>query len=68
MLPLFGEECLIGRNARFPGGLYSAFAGFIEPGETMEEAVARELKEEVSLNDRRPSAITPRSPGPFRPR
>ena len=49
MLPLYGEECLIGRNARFPGGLYSALAGFIEPGETMEEAVARELKEEVSL-------------------
>jgi NAD+ diphosphatase len=49
MLPLLGEECLIGRNARFPEGLYSAFAGFIEPGETMEEAVARELKEEVSL-------------------
>ena len=49
MLPLRGEECLIGRNARFPGGLYSAFAGFIEPGETMEEAVRRELQEEVSL-------------------
>ncbi len=49
MLPLFGGECLIGRNARFPGGLYSAFAGFVEPGETMEEAVMRELKEEVSL-------------------
>jgi NAD+ diphosphatase len=49
MLPLFGDECLMGRNARFPGGLYSAFAGFIEPGETMEEAVARELKEEVCL-------------------
>jgi len=49
MLPLFGDECLIGRNARFPGGLYSAFAGFLEPGETMEEAVRRELKEEVSL-------------------
>jgi len=49
MLPLLGEECLIGRNARFPGGLYSAFAGFLEPGETMEEAVRRELQEEVSL-------------------
>lgn len=49
MLPLFGEECLVGRNARFPAGLYSAFAGFIEPGETLEEAVARELKEEVLL-------------------
>jgi NAD+ diphosphatase len=49
MLPLMGEECLIGRNKRFPEGLYSAFAGFIEPGETMEEAVKRELQEEVSL-------------------
>ena len=49
MLPIFGEECLLGRNARFPGGLYSAFAGFIEPGETMEEAVRRELQEEASL-------------------
>jgi NAD+ diphosphatase len=49
MLPLMGEECLIGRNKRFPEGLYSAFAGFIEPGETMEEAVKRELREEVSL-------------------
>ena len=49
MLPLHGDECLIGRNARFPGGLYSAFAGFIEPGETVEEAVRRELEEEVSL-------------------
>ena len=49
MLPLFGEECLIGRSPRFPEGMYSAFAGFVEPGETMEEAVRRELKEEVSL-------------------
>ena len=49
MLPILGEECLIGRGARFPGGLYSAFAGFLEPGETMEEAVRRELLEEVSL-------------------
>lgn len=49
MLPVLGDECLIGRNARFPGGLYSAFAGFLEPGETMEEAVRRELLEEVSV-------------------
>lgn len=49
MLPILEEECLIGRNARFPGGLYSAFAGFLEPGETVEEAVRRELLEEVSL-------------------
>jgi len=49
MLPVLDGACLIGRNARFPGGLYSAFAGFIEPGETMEEAVRRELQEEVAL-------------------
>jgi NAD+ diphosphatase len=49
MLPLLGDRCLIGRNKRFPSGLYSAFAGFVEPGESMEEAVRRELMEEVNL-------------------
>jgi len=49
MLPLLGDRCLIGRNKRFPPGLYSAFAGFVEPGESMEEAVHRELMEEVNL-------------------
>ena len=50
MLPIFGDECLVGRNVRFTGGLFSAFAGFVEPGESMEEAVRRELKEEVALS------------------
>ena len=54
MLPVFrnsagDEECLIGRNKRFPPHLFSAFAGFVEPGESMEEAVRRELCEEVGL-------------------
>jgi NAD+ diphosphatase len=49
MLPVLGNECLIGRNKRFPPLLYSAFAGFVEPGESMEEAVRRELLEEVEL-------------------
>jgi len=49
MLPIFGDECLVGRNARFVNGLFSAFAGFVEPGETMEEAVRRELMEETAL-------------------
>jgi NAD+ diphosphatase len=49
MLPIFGEECLVGRNARFVNGLFSAFAGFVEPGETLEEAVRRELREETAL-------------------
>jgi NAD+ diphosphatase len=49
MLPLLDDHCLLGRNARFTGGLYSAFAGFIEPGETVEDAVARELEEEAGM-------------------
>ncbi len=55
MLPILksenglGDSCLVGRNARFPGGLYSAFAGFVEPGETMEDAVRRELHEEAGI-------------------
>jgi NAD+ diphosphatase len=49
MLPLFENECLLGRNQRFAPQLYSAFAGFVEPGESMEEAVRRELREEVNL-------------------
>jgi NAD+ diphosphatase len=49
MLPVFENECLVGRSPRFPPQLYSAFAGFVEPGESMEEAVRRELREEVNL-------------------
>lgn len=49
MLPVRGDRCLVGRQARFPAGMYSALAGFIEPGESLEEAVAREVKEEVGL-------------------
>lgn len=49
MLPVRGDQCLLGRQARFPPGMYSALAGFIEPGETIEEACARETLEEVGL-------------------
>ena len=43
---------LLGRSPRFPAGRYTALAGFVEPGETMEEAVAREIWEEAGVRVR----------------
>jgi NAD+ diphosphatase len=47
------ERCLLGRQAVWPKGMYSSLAGFVDPGETLEQAVAREVKEEagVEVND-----------------
>lgn len=44
-----GDRALIARSPHFPPGVYSALAGFIEPGETLEAAAARETWEEVGL-------------------
>jgi NAD+ diphosphatase len=49
MLPVNGERCLLGRQAAWPKGTYSALAGFLEPGESIEEACAREVFEEAGL-------------------
>jgi NAD+ diphosphatase len=49
MLAVANDKCLLGRNAGWPEGRMSALAGFMEPGETIEEACARELKEESGL-------------------
>ena len=49
MLPVFEGRCLLGRQAAWPAGRMSALAGFLEPGETIEEACAREIKEEAGL-------------------
>jgi NAD+ diphosphatase len=49
MLPVKGERCLVGRQAAWPKLMFSALAGFVEPGETLEEACARELWEEARL-------------------
>ena len=44
-----GEQCVLGRAPRFPPGMYSTLAGFVEPGESLESAVRREVREEVGL-------------------
>ncbi|KZT44352.1 hypothetical protein SISSUDRAFT_1056715 [Sistotremastrum suecicum HHB10207 ss-3] len=44
-----GEKILLGRNKRFPNGFVSCLAGFLEPGETIEEAVQREIWEEAGI-------------------
>lgn len=49
MLITRGESCLLGRSPRFNEGMYSCLAGFLEPGETVEDAVRRETFEEVGL-------------------
>lgn len=49
MLIVDGDSCLLGRQARFPAGMYSALAGFVEPGETIEHAVRREISEESAI-------------------
>jgi NAD+ diphosphatase len=49
MLVTDGDRALLGRQARWPKGRYSALAGFVEPGESLEEAVAREVREEAGV-------------------
>ncbi|KAI8490124.1 Peroxisomal NADH pyrophosphatase nudt12 [Branchiostoma belcheri] len=44
-----GKRCLLGRGKRFPGRMYSCLAGFMEPGETIEDAVRREVYEESGV-------------------
>ena len=41
--------CLLGRSSRFPPGVHSTLAGFVEPGESLEEAVVREVHEESGI-------------------
>lgn len=43
-------RALLARNARWPTAMYSCLAGFVEPGETVEEAVGREIREEVGVD------------------
>ncbi|ATU92850.1 NAD(+) diphosphatase [Phyllobacterium zundukense] len=49
MMVVRGDKCLLARGAHFGPGMYSCLAGFIEPGETIENAVRRETLEETNL-------------------
>ncbi|MWK54463.1 NAD(+) diphosphatase [Pseudomonas otitidis] len=52
-----GDELLLARSPRFVSGVYSTLAGFVEPGETVEECVAREVREEVGVEIGEPRYI-----------
>jgi NAD+ diphosphatase len=49
MLVVRGDRCLLGRQAAWPRGMYSTLAGFVETGESIEEAVRREILEESGI-------------------
>lgn len=62
MLVHHGDKCLLGRGKHFPKGMHSTLAGFVEPGESFEDAVAREVYEEVRV---RVKNVTYRSSQPW---
>ena len=64
MLAIDGERCLLGRAGRFVAGMWSCLAGFVEPGEPMEEAVRRETVEEAGITTGRVSYFRSQ-PWPF---
>jgi NAD+ diphosphatase len=47
-----GDQCLLARSPRFQEGFYSVLAGFVEPGETLEDTVRREIREETGIEVR----------------
>ena len=49
MLAVKGERCVLGRSYRFQAGMWSCLAGFVEPGEAIEDAVRRETREEAGI-------------------
>ena len=49
MLPVVGERCVLGRSYRFQTGMWSCLAGFVEPGEAIEDGVRRETREEAGI-------------------
>ena len=64
MIATCNEKILLGRQKRWPKGMYSALAGFVEPGESIEEACARELLEEAGVKAKNPRYLFAQ-PWPF---
>ena len=64
MLAVYKDQCLLARQTRFPPGMWSALAGFVEPGESIEEAVRRETLEEAGIGSSR-VAYFASQPWPF---
>jgi NAD+ diphosphatase len=64
MLAVTGERCLLGRSRRFVTGMWSCLAGFVEPGESIEQAVRRETLEEAGITCGRVSYFASQ-PWPF---
>jgi NAD+ diphosphatase len=64
MLPVAGDRCVLGRSHRFQPGMWSCLAGYIEPGEAIEDAVRRETREEAGIVCRR-VAYFASQPWPF---
>jgi NAD+ diphosphatase len=64
MLPIAGDRCVLGRSYRFQGSMWSCLAGFMEPGEAIEDAVRRETREEAGIVCGRVSYFTTQ-PWPF---
>jgi NAD+ diphosphatase len=64
MLVVDGDRVLLGRQPTWPPRRYSALAGFVEPGESLEEAVAREVREEAGVEIAEPRYVSSQ-PWPF---
>ncbi len=57
-------RCLLGRQGSWPLGMYSTLAGFVDPGESLEQAVIREVQEESAINVEKPKYVASQ-PWPF---